>query len=152
MCIRIVEVLVCEALQVLRNRRVKWLSRGEPYIGRACSLLSGCMAEIFLGPLCQDLSKEYTGESISAHCSLWGEERCPWAVRYIGGSIDSSVDILILVQVWRSDQRWDGIIIIKTTYAEVPGALLFNGMLSCWTNLSALHSEHHTQEQFWVVL
>ena len=79
------------------------------------------------------------GESISTHDSLRGEERRPCAVRYDGGSVNSSVDILILVQVWSSDQRWDGIIISKATYAEGPRILLFNWMLSRWANSITLH-------------
>ena len=33
---------------------------------------------------------------------------------------------------------WDGIVMIKAAYAERPRIPLFNGVLSRWTNLSAM--------------
>ena len=100
-----------------------------------------CIAEVILGPLCHNVSSEYLGENISAHSSL----HSPYGVRYDCSSFATIVDVLILVQIWsigvleqRCHQWWDGIVIIKTAYAERPRVPLFNGVVSCWTNLSAL--------------
>ena len=103
MCTRIIKVAARETPQVLRNRRVKCRSLGKPRVGRACSLLNRCIAEVFLGPLCQDLSNQYIGGSIRAHGSLRGDERCPCTVRYNRTSFNTIIDVLILVQVWKED-------------------------------------------------
>ena len=77
--------------------------------------------------------------NISTHGSLQGFERCPCAVRYESTCFNTIIDVLILVQVWRFGQWWGGIVIIKATHAERPGRiLLFDGILSRWTNLSTL--------------
>ena len=99
-----------------------------------------CIAEVVLGSLCQNLSDEYTGEIISTHSSFWSS----FAVRYDGSCFVTIIDVLILVQIYsigvleqRCDQMWDGLVIRKA-YAERPWILLSNGVLSRWTNSSAL--------------
>lgn len=79
------------------------------------------------------------GKNISAHGSSRGDERRPCAVRYGRTIFDTIIDNLIQVQVWRSNQQWDAIVIMMTTYAKGPsGTLLLDGVLSRWTDLSEL--------------
>jgi hypothetical protein len=99
------------------------------------------ITEAVLGSLCQSLSDEYMGETCSTHNSLRG----PYAVRYARSSFATIIDVMVLIQMWsigileqRCYERFDDTVIIKAAYAERPSILLLNGILSYWTNLSAL--------------
>jgi hypothetical protein len=131
--------VACETPQTLRDRRLQCRNRGQPHVGRTCSLIGRYIADVILDPLCQDLSNAYAGEDISAHVSLRRGELCPYAVRYDQSSLSTIADILILAHIWSSGALskediiscGDGIVIIKAAYI---------GVRSRWMSLSAPHT------------
>ena len=70
--------------------------------------------------------------------------RCPYVAEYARSSFATTIDVIVLIQMRSIDileqrcyQRLDDTV-IKITYEEMPGILLLDGVLSCWTNLSTL--------------
>jgi len=96
-CIRVVEVVACETPPTLRDRRVQCRNHGQPHVGRTCSLVGRCIAEVILDPV-----------------SLRGRKLCPHAVRYDQSSFGTIVDVLILVQI-----RSNGVIEVQSRRASL---------------------------------
>ena len=65
--------------------------------------MNRCIAKILLDPLCQDLSHHvHVKGNISTHGGLRRGELCQDALRYNCSTLDTSADILTLVQIWSS--------------------------------------------------
>ena len=62
-----------------------------------------CIAKMVLDPLCQDLSYHaHVRGDVSAHGGLRRGELYQGALRYDRSTLDTSADILTLVQIWSS--------------------------------------------------
>ncbi|KAF8263712.1 hypothetical protein EI94DRAFT_1788387 [Lactarius quietus] len=104
-CIRVVEVTVCETPATLGDRHTRCLSPGKTDSGRDCSFKDWCMAGVILVPLCQELS---------SNASV--------------GIILGLTAVCCAGSLPRSKQNDGfGFLMIKGAYIEIPWILLFNG-------------------------
>ena len=101
-CVGIVEVASSEMHTALSDQRIEHRGPKQVYIGRACSPMDEIIVEAVYDSLCQDISRAYMKECISAHSSLQWGQLCLSTARYDHSSFSTIADILTPVQKWYS--------------------------------------------------